>query len=199
MSAGEEMRLSDVLVQCADSLHGDFVALGTIASALGERSLAALLIVFALPLVIPAVGTALSFALGLPLAIISVQIMLGHRRAGLPGFLSRKTLAVKEVKHTLLRILPSVRRLERLAKPGSRPLTAWTTAATGATCLLLSILIFLPVPMGNVLPGAAISLLALGLLEHNRIALAAGFAAAAAGVAIIALAVLGVVMLMNNL
>jgi hypothetical protein len=50
----------------------------------------------------------------------------------------------------------------------------------GLICLLLAIVLTLPVPLGNMLPALAISLLALGVLERDGLWVLAGFAAAIA-------------------
>jgi len=39
----------------------------------------------------------------------------------------------------------------------------------GLLCLALSIILFLPIPLGNMLPSIAISIMALGLLERDGV------------------------------
>ena len=39
----------------------------------------------------------------------------------------------------------------------------------GLMCLILSIVLFLPIPLGNMLPSIAISIMALGLLERDGV------------------------------
>ena len=62
-------------------------------------------------------------------------------------------------------------------------------AADGIFCgflsLLLSVLLVLPIPLGNVLPALAISLMALGVLERDGVWVLAGFAVAAAAGSVI--------------
>jgi hypothetical protein len=52
----------------------------------------------------------------------------------------------------------------------------------GAFCLILSIVLVLPVPLGNMLPGIALCLIALGVLERDGLWIAGGV-----GVGLIAL------------
>ena len=59
----------------------------------------------------------------------------------------------------------------------------------GLVCLLLAVVLVLPVPLGNMLPALAISLLALGVVERDGLWILAGLAAAAVS----ALAVSGLV------
>jgi hypothetical protein len=55
----------------------------------------------------------------------------------------------------------------------------------GVICLLLSIVLFLPIPMGNMPPAIAICLFALAILEGDGIWVLAGFVASFAAVAIV--------------
>jgi hypothetical protein len=50
---------------------------------------------------------------------------------------------------------------------------------------LLAIIVFLPIPLGNMLPALAICLLALGILERDGVWILAGLATAAASVALV--------------
>jgi hypothetical protein len=49
----------------------------------------------------------------------------------------------------------------------------------GLLCLLLSVTLALPIPLGNTLPALAIGILALGVLEKDGLWVLAGFVAAA--------------------
>ncbi len=61
----------------------------------------------------------------------------------------------------------------------------------GSYCLVLAIIITLPVPLGHVVPGTAISVLALGLIERDGVAIALGIVTAALGLAIVVIASAG--------
>ena len=69
-------------------------------------------------------------------------------------------------------------RLQTLARPPFEYLL-------GAICLLLSIILFLPIPMGNIPPAIAICLFALAILERDGVWVLAGLCASAAAVAIV--------------
>ena len=55
----------------------------------------------------------------------------------------------------------------------------------GMVCLVLAIVLVLPVPLGNMLPALAISLLALGVLERDGLWILAGLAAAVASAIVV--------------
>lgn len=68
---------------------------------------------------------------------------------------------------------------------------AWTKVPVGIICLVLAIIITLPVPLGHVVPGTAISLLALGLIERDGVAIAPGIFTAVLGLAVVVIASAG--------
>jgi hypothetical protein len=79
---------------------------------------------------------------------------------------------------------PRLRRLEHLIRP--RP--SWLTGAAGrrllgAVLVILALVLALPVPLGNSAVGAAVVIIALGLLEGDGAALGWGLAAGAAALA----------------
>ena len=55
----------------------------------------------------------------------------------------------------------------------------------GLVCLLLAVVLVLPVPLGNMLPALAISLLALGILERDGLWILAGLVAAAVSAVVV--------------
>jgi hypothetical protein len=67
--------------------------------------------------------------------------------------------------------------------PVRRPRLIWLARppmefAIGAVCLVLAIVLVLPIPLGNVLPAVAISLLALAIVERDGLWVLAGLGVA---------------------
>jgi hypothetical protein len=88
---------------------------------------------------------------------------------------------------------PTLRRLERIVRPRAGWLAGtWTKVPVGIICLVLAIIITLPVPLGHVVPGTAISVLALGLIERDGVAIALGILTAAFGLAVVIIASAGI-------
>lgn len=161
-------RLSYCLGELANNESRDRVSIADVVDALAHRSLAGLLFFFALPNTLP-MPPGTSAVLGLPLVILSAQLMLGLQ-ARLPKLIANKSMARQSFAKVVERILPWISAAERLV----RPRMSWVASGVhkhwiGALCLLLSIVLLLPIPFGNMLPAAAISMLALGLLERNGI------------------------------
>lgn len=89
-------------------------------------------------------------------------------------------------------------RVDRLAAPWCRPRLntlvdlqprSWRAACAAALVALMGLLIFLPIPLGNVLPAASVTSLGLGL--SHRDGLAALWSAGLAGLALVYTAALG--------
>jgi hypothetical protein len=64
---------------------------------------------------VPAPG--LSILFGVPLMIISAQLMLGYRRAWIPGPLARRSITRTDYAAMVDRMLPTLRRFERMVRP----------------------------------------------------------------------------------
>jgi hypothetical protein len=127
------------------------------------------------------------------LIVISAQLALGYRRAWLPARFARRSVPLSTFLMIVDRILPTLRRLERVVRPRAGWLAGpWARLPVGVICLVLAIIITLPVPLGHVVPGTAISVLALGLIERDGIAIALGIVTAVFGLLVVILASAGI-------
>ena len=142
--------------------------------------------IFAVPNIIPTPpGT--SAILGAPLLALTYQSMIGRKSIWLPHSLRGRVLDPGLVTAFVARVLPWVERSEKLLKPRILILTRPACERIfGAITFILSLILFLPIPFGNILPAASISLIALGLAERDGIAVVSGAALAALSVLILA-------------
>lgn len=169
--------LSSMLHDIAQDESRERIAIGDLLALMGDRALAALLFVFAVPNVLP-VPPGTSTILGAPLVFLAAQLAFGLR-PWLPAVISRRTMTRSDFATLVRRIGPWLARAERLLRPrvvglASPPMEY----LVGLLCLLLAIVLVLPVPLGNMLPALAISLFALGIMERDGLWILAGFAAA---------------------
>jgi hypothetical protein len=186
--------LSELLAEHARTVRSDRVSLGDIADVLGTRSIGAWLLILALPMVLPVPAPGISVLFGVPLMIISVQLALGGRRAWLPGPILRRSIARAAYVALVDRMVPAVERFERIVRPRALWLANdWTKVPIGLICLVLATIITLPIPLGHVGPGAAICLLALGLMERDGVVIGVGLAAAVLALVIVTFASAGAV------
>jgi hypothetical protein len=185
---GSGVRFSDALRSFASNISADRVDLATIAECMGRRSIGALLLILALPMVLPIPAPGISVLFGVPLILVSGQLLIGRRRAWLPTRLARQSISRSEFLALVERAVPALRRFERVVRPRVAWLAGdWAMSPVGAVCLVLAVIITLPVPLGHMLPGAAICVLALGLLERDGLIIGLGLA-----IAVIALIVVGI-------
>ncbi|OGA80077.1 MAG: ABC transporter permease [Betaproteobacteria bacterium RIFCSPLOWO2_12_FULL_65_14] len=176
--------LSEILAAVANDASRERISVADLLAAMHDRAVAALMFIFAVPNVVP-VPPGTSAILGAPLIFLAAQLALGMR-PWLPKVIAERSMARADFAALIARAGPWLVRAERLLRPrlGSlaRPPAEY---AVGVTCLLLAIILFLPIPLGNMLPAFAICLFALGILERDGAWVLAGFAAAAAAVALV--------------
>lgn len=171
--------------------HGERIALGDIMHLLGDRAFGALLLILAIPNVLPVPG--LSTATGVPMVLIGFQMMIGRPEPWLPRRFAAVTVGREVFLRVIGRALPRVRRLERSLL--RRRLTALTSPAAerllGVAVMLLAGVLALPIVFGNQPPALGIALIALGLIEKDGAFVIAGLVAGVAAVALVATVVAG--------
>jgi len=190
----DALSLSALLAEHARTVASERVSLADIADFLGARSIGSWLLILALPMVLPVPAPGISVLFGIPLMMISAQLALGGRRAWLPAFILRKSMARADYVALMARMQPAVERLERLVRPRACWLANdWAKMPIGLICLVLAMIITLPIPLGHVAPGSAICLLALGFMERDGVVIGIGFVAAVLALVIVTLASAGAV------
>jgi hypothetical protein len=165
--------LSDILIEIGQDTSRGEVTVDDLIAILGGRGRAGLMLLFALPNVLPA-PPGLSGVLGLPLLYLSVQLMLG-RVPWLPAFIGDRSMPRDRFALLVTRLGPWLARAERLLRPRwSLLVSHGAERVLGALCLVLAAVLALPIPFGNMLPAFAICLIALGILERDGVWVAAG-------------------------
>ncbi|WP_044562576.1 exopolysaccharide biosynthesis protein [Azospirillum sp. B4] len=183
-AADRPHKVSDILQALAADQSRDRIAIADLLAALRDRAVGALIFVFAVPNVLPTPpGT--SAVLGLPLVFLTAQLMLG-RPPWLPRFIAGRSLARKDFAALMTKVAPWLAKAERMLKPRVGVLTRPPVEyAVGAVCFLLALILFLPIPLGNMLPALAICLVALGVLERDGVWVLLGLGTAVAAVTIV--------------
>lgn len=176
--------LSKLLTEIAADSSRERVSISDLLAALEDRALAALLLIFALPNVIP-VPPGTSALLGAPLLFLAAQLTLG-RRPWLPRMITERSMPRTHFASVITRAAPWLVRAESLLRPRWRVLSNPPAEyLLGAVCLLLSMIVFLPIPLGNMLPALAICVLALGILERDGAWVLAGLLTAIASIGLV--------------
>ncbi|MRX51960.1 exopolysaccharide biosynthesis protein [Paracoccus sp. S-4012] len=166
--AQRRWRLSDILTRLAEDTTRERVSVGDIVAAMPGRATAALLFLFAAPNAIPTPpGT--SALLGLPMVYLASQMML-RRQPWLPKLVAARSMRIEDFAALVGRAVPVLARAERMLRPRLLPLVSPAAEVLiGAFCFLLALVVALPIPLGNMLPGFAVAILALGVLERDGV------------------------------
>ena len=184
-------RTSEVLRAAVLAEPGERISVEQLDRALGRRAYGALMLLFALPNLVPVMPPGVSSVLSLPLLLLSVQLAAGRVAPWLPGWLRRRSLRRADLLRALEHADPWLTRIERLLRPRLVLVTSRTgERLIGLLCVVMSLVLFFPIPLGNWLPALAISVLSLALVERDGIAGLLGVA-----VALVALALAGSVVL----
>lgn len=187
-------RLSMILSEIANDERRDRVSIGDLCDAFHDRAFGALMLIFAAPNVIPVPVPAVSVATGVPLVFLALQLMLGRPAPWLPAWVRGRTFRRADFAVMVGRVDPWLARIERCLRPRLdllvRPPAEWVV---GGGILLLSLLLFVPIPFGQMLPGLAISAAALALLERDGIVMIIGGLVGLASLALAAGILYGIV------
>lgn len=180
----EAYSLSTALQRIADRTDRDRIFIRDLLAELDQRAIAAMLFVFAVPNTIP-VPPGVSGVLGAPLLFLAAQLMLG-RAPWLPALIADRSFARADFARILNKIGPWLAKAERLMRPRLTVLTKPPAEyIIGAIMLVLAIVLFLPIPLGNMLPAIAICVLALGLIQRDGLWVIAGTVTAIVSVIIV--------------
>lgn len=181
-------RLSQVLRELGMDTDGP-ITVARIRDAIGDRGFAALLILFAAMNLLPLPpGSTLIF--GIPLMLVSGQMVLGHATPWLPRRVLQRPIDPARFRDGCARLLPRLEWLERLVHPRYWPFTgSRADRIIGVVAFILSVAVFLPIPLGNWLPACSIALIGLALSERDGLFLAAGLVLAVVSLVVIAFVV----------
>ncbi len=174
------LHFSAILEKFAESQISDRIEIGALVHAMEHRSVGALVLILALPMVVPIPAPGISVPFGIFLMLISTELMFARGQVWLPRGLAARTIRRQDFMRFAKRAVPVLRRVEQLARPRMSGFTGgWAIRIVGLTCLILATIIALPIPMGHFLPGSVICLLAVGLIECDGLLIAIGLVAAA--------------------
>lgn len=166
-------KLSELLRRVSDSA-GDKITLGQIANAMDDRSFGAFLVVFCLPNLVPLPPGA-TFILGLPLIFIACQMAFSRLDTiWLPKRLRDYAFDNKAFSAVLDKFIPWMNKAERIIKPRFFSGNRLIERVLGLFALILALIVFLPIPLGNMGPSLALALMGLGLTERDGLLMGVG-------------------------
>lgn len=170
----ENIAISARLDQLVAQAQNDQVTLGWILEQLNERAFGLFLLILALPCCIPLLY-GIPQIVSLPLMFVSFQILIGRRVPWLPEKLSGRTVSTEGLRGLARRAGPWLRRIEAISHPRISALTRPPLdRIVGAALVVFSASILVPLPGTNTVPGFAVVLIAMGLLQRDGLLVLAG-------------------------
>lgn len=164
--------------------HGDGprLTLHEVVESLGERGFGALILVLALVALVPwpPGGKAL---FGIAIILMAVQLAMLRHDVWLPGWAGRLGVSRDLYRRGTSKVLHHVARFERLSRPRWLFMTGnISDVLIGLTCVLMSIMMGMSVPLIDALPGIAMVLFGLGLMSRDGAILTFGWLGAVVSV-----------------
>jgi hypothetical protein len=165
---------SRVLSALVDEATAERVSLGWLMNRLGERSFGIILLLLALLALIPGVSP----VAGVLLAVPAFQMIRAHAGPVFPRRLACRCFETRRLVAVVRRAVPLLRYLERFIYPRRTTPFEATRRFVGGVVLLVSLTLFVPVPLSNIPPAVVISLVAFAYLEEDGVLLSLALIAA---------------------
>ncbi|WP_374389101.1 exopolysaccharide biosynthesis protein [Brevundimonas sp.] len=171
-------RFSDVVESLAEG-DDPKLTLQELVSAFGERGFGAMILVLSLLALLPwPPGGKAIFAV--PIILMSLELAFQRNSIWLPRWALRASVSRTAYRSGVSRIMKLIRRVEALTRPRLSYLTGEIAdVVTGLVCVLLALMMALPVPFGDMLPGVTLVLFALGMMQRDGVAILLGAAGTA--------------------
>lgn len=170
----QDLAISQQLVKLAVDAPADTVTLDWVLAQLNERAFGLFLLVLALPCCIPFLY-GIPQVVALPLMFVSVQILLGRTSPWLPTKLGARTVSKAALHSLAARAGPWLRKIEAVSRPR---LTALSRPPldrlVGLGLVLFSASILIPLPGTNSVPGVAVVMISMGLLQRDGFLILSG-------------------------
>ncbi len=180
-----------VLQQIDAATGPEGLTVAGIVDRLDERAFGLLLLLLAIPCLVPGLPGAQIIAI--PIFLLAAQIMIGRHEPWLPGWFTR----LKVEKSWLSAITGFADKRLRWTEALSRPRLTFLASGIGERfvaffMLLASVTVMLP--LTNTIPSLALTLMALGLIQRDGLFALAGALVAAAWVSALGIVIAGLVL-----
>lgn len=165
----KQLPASQLIEDLISHLDGDRISAGDLLGKLEGRGLGLVLLILSLPMCIPNIP-GISTLFGLLLIGPSLQMIFRSKALWMPGFVKRWSFKGKDLRKALGACAGLMRRIEYLARPRLTGLTQgiFLTYA-GLQTLLMALVLLLPMPGANIIPGFAVALTGLAVLQRDGV------------------------------
>jgi hypothetical protein len=193
-TAPKSPRTSTLLRDFIATQNEPRVTMGALRDALDDRGFGVLILIFALPNLVPVNIPLLSALLGVPLVLLAAQLAYGRHKPWLPNWLARQSFPRLGFAAVVMHASPYLERAERLLRPRLPSVLSWTgERLIGTALFILAVVLTAPIPFGNWLPAFAIAILGLALVEKDGVAVLIGLAIGVIGLIVVSAVIGGVI------
>jgi hypothetical protein len=176
----DDLRLfSDVIEELGEG-DDPKLKLEELVAAFGERGFGAMILILSMLALLPwPPGGKAVFAV--PIILMSLELAFQRSSIWLPRWALRTSISRPAYRAGVSRIMKTVRYVENLTQPRLPLLTGEVAdTITGLVCVLLALIMALPIPFGDALPGIALVFFALGMMQRDGVAILLGALATSA-------------------
>lgn len=158
---------------------------GELINAFGERSFGAVLVFMGLISIVIGAVPGTTTLLGLPILLISLQLIIRHDQLWMPRWVLRSSIDRAGYRVSIIRVLKPLRMIERLARPRLSIMTSEASEVLiGLACTVLCLILMLPIPGGNLVPSLIIAVFGFGLMQRDGVMILAAWLGTAAFAAV---------------
>ncbi|WP_341753659.1 exopolysaccharide biosynthesis protein [Candidatus Tisiphia endosymbiont of Dioctria rufipes] len=156
-----------------------------------ENGLLLMILFFAIPVAIPLpYPPGFATIVGIPLMILSIQMLLGFRQVSLPSKINNYQISNGILINISDKIVPKIKFVEKYIRPRfSFAASIYCEQFIGLISLICSIAISIPLPLTNAIPALGITIMALGLLNRDGLTIVLGFITSIVGLIIAFIAI----------
>ena len=183
--AAARLQTTALLEQLKQDVPQERVSFGWIVSYLRARSPETLVVFLALLGTIPGICV----PAGILLALFAVAMMSANMHRAVPGFIASRELQSVQLIKAIERSMPVIEWGERFVRPREVMLAEGLRPFAGPAILLLSLTLFVPLPLSNVIPSLAIALIAFASIQADGLLLLLALITAVLSLAISAAAI----------
>ncbi|MFQ4145401.1 exopolysaccharide biosynthesis protein [Chlorogloeopsis sp. ULAP02] len=176
-----KLQTSRLLQDFLQKHSGERIYLRDLLSELNNRAFAPLIFICALPEALPLPVAGVSAIIGIPLMIVSAQLVLGFSKPWLPRWIANRSFKRKDFEKVINKILRYLQKYEKVIRPRWRFISSpLAQRLLGLLFLVLAFVIALPIPFGNLPPAVTIVVISLGIIEQDGVVIVLGVLAACA-------------------
>lgn len=188
-------KLSEVIrdfVVIIQTLDTQKISINHVLDHFHERGIGFILIFFAAPMALPLpVPPGINVLLAMPLLILTAHQLCGAKRIYMPQKIRQKEVSKDKILSLSEALVKALTKLEVLIKPRLGWITTdrWSQFF-GLLAFIMALTVCIPVPLTNTVPSFGITLIAIGFMMRDGLAVLTGALIGTAWVAMLAAAVI---------